>query len=167
MSPHRIARRTSSKRVTRSRPIPSTQDPTHYYHSMEPIIHLPSHRVIIYTDSSCEYAVLTSYIDRHLLKRYKVTAGKRRDVVNQIMAIPEVFVNKEYLQVAFQNLPPNQPAIPHLPVYSDGLGCSYIPCQYICRGKTSMTDHLKAVHQWVNPHRRGGSLRSRKVRVYL
>ena len=133
---------------------------------MEPFIHLPSHRVIICTDLSCQYAVLTSHIDRHLSKRYKIIPGKRRDIVNQIMAIPGVFVNKEYLQVAFQNPRPKEPAIPHLPVYSDGLACSYTPCQYICRGKTGIVRHCETIHGWVNPYQRGRTAYARPVRDY-
>ena len=133
---------------------------------MEPFIYLSNYRVIIYSDPSCRYAVLPSHVDRHLLKRHRVSAGKRRDIVNKIMTIPEVFVSEEHLEMRFQNPEPNQPAIPQLPVYSDGFACSYIPCRYVCRGKTGIIRHCESVHEWVNPYKCGRAARGRQPRDY-
>ncbi len=50
-------------------------------------------------------------------------------------------------------------------MYSDGLGCSYPPCPFICRSRRHIVDHYNKEHQWINPQKRGGSLRSRQAKV--
>lgn len=131
---------------------------------MEPFVHLPQYQVMICSDKSCRYAVLPSHADQHLWKRHRVLGGKRRAIIDHIMAVPNLMMNEEHLNSDFQNPEPAQPAISHLPVYADGLGCSYIPCRYVCRGKTGITRHYKTVHGWTNPYRRGGAVSSRKAR---
>ncbi len=132
---------------------------------MEPFIHLPIYRVIICSDSSCRYAVLPSNVDTHLRVQHRMSAGKRRDIVHQIMSAPDLIVDKEHLDVVFRNPESNQPAVPQLPVHSDGFRCTFAPCPYTCRGKSGIIGHCETVHGWVNPYRRGGSVQSRKART--
>ena len=70
---------------------------------MDLFVYLLNYRIIVCSDSSYRYAVLPSHIDRHLFKRHKVSAGKRRDIVNYIMSVPNLFVNEEHLELAFTN----------------------------------------------------------------
>ena len=82
------------------------------------------------------------------------------------MAIPNVIVNEEHLESTFRVPQPDEPPVPHLPVYSDGLGCPFPPCQYVCRSKRWIEQHCSIRHDWVNPNKRGGSLRQRRAHIY-
>ena len=134
---------------------------------MEPFVHLASHRIVVYTDPLYQYAVLPSSIDTHLRAQHRMSVGKRRDITNHIMSIPNLIMNEQYLGLIEPNPQPRQPAIPQIPVHSDGLGCSYIPYPFICRSRRYIVDHYHKEHQWINPQKRGGSLRSRQAKIDL
>ena len=134
---------------------------------MESFVHLRDYRAVICTHTSCRYAVLPSNIDTHLRAQHRMSVGLRREIIAHIMSIPSLIVNEEHLGlVNSPNPPPRQPAIPHLPVYSDGLGCSYIPCPYVCRSRDGVIKHCESVHGWVNPYKRGRVRGSRPAREY-
>jgi hypothetical protein len=42
--------------------------------------------------------------------------------------------------------PPEHPALPHLPVHCDALGCQVPGCNYICCTKNTMSNHYSEVH---------------------
>ena len=69
-------------------------------------------------------------------------------------------------QAEFQNPAPNELPIPQLPVYTDGLACSYRACPYVCRNRDGIIKHCESVHEWVNPYKRRRSGRSRQARDY-
>ncbi len=79
---------------------------------MEPLIHLPTYRVIICSDSSCRYAVLPSNVNTHLRIRHRVSAGKRRDIISHILSIPNLIVDEEHLGVIYRNPQPDQAPVP-------------------------------------------------------
>ena len=133
---------------------------------MDPFVYLPNYRVVVCSDPLCRYAVLPTYTHSHLRDRHQVSVGKRRDIVNQIMAIPDIIVNKEHLESIFRVPQPDEPPVPHLPVYLDGLGCPFPACQYVCRSKRGIEEHCSIRHNWVNPNKRGGSLRQRRAHIY-
>ena len=92
---------------------------------MDPFVYLPNYRVVVYSDPLYRYAVLPTYTHSHLRDRYQVLVGKRRDIVNQIMAIPDIIVNKEHLESVFRVPQLDKPPVPYLLVYLDGLGCPF------------------------------------------
>ena len=133
---------------------------------MEPFDHLPDHRIVICTVLSCRYAVLPSNIDTHLRVQHQISVAKRRDIIHYIKAIPNIIMDQTQLQTEYQNPTPNESPIPQLPVYTDGLACNYRACPYVYRGRNNIIRHCESVHGWVNPYKRGGSLRNRQNRVY-
>ena len=78
---------------------------------MELFIYLTSQRVVICTDSSCRYAVLSSNINIYLRVQYRMLVGKRREIINYIISIPNLIINEEYLKLINLNLLLNHPAI--------------------------------------------------------
>ena len=95
---------------------------------MDPFIYLPNYQVVVYSNPSCRYAVLPTHTHSYLRDRHQVSVGKRRDIVNQIMAIPDLIVNEEHLESVFRIPQPDEPPVPHLPIYLDGLGCPFSAC---------------------------------------
>ena len=95
---------------------------------MDPFVYLPNYRVVVCSDPLYRYAVLPTYTYSHLRDYYQVSAGKRRDIVNQIIAIPDIIVNEEHLESVFRVPRLDEPPVPYLPVYLDGLGCPFPAC---------------------------------------
>ena len=83
--------------------IPSIHHPNHR-RTIEPFTHLASQRVVVYTDPSCRYAVLPSNINIYLRAQYRMSAGKRRDIIYYIISIPGLIVSEEHLESVNPNL---------------------------------------------------------------
>ena len=128
---------------------------------MESFIHYPQYRLI--KCPTCPYTVLPREVETHLAsKKHGVSAYKRREIMTQIMKIPDLIQDQGQLEREFQTPAPGQNAVAGLPIYSDGVRCLFEPCAFVCRASrtnTGIKEHCRDQHQWVNPYGRGGSMR--------
>jgi len=132
---------------------------------MEPFIHKPEYRVII--SQSCQYAVLPSEVDIYLAReKHKISGPKRRVIEVAVMAASKLIYNEEQLQEDFIIPQPDQAPIAGIPVYSNGLACTFNSCRFVCRNKKHISENCQGEHLWVNPYPRGGSIRQRRSHTY-
>ena len=132
---------------------------------MEPLIHIAQHRIIIC--SRCGYAIVPTQIPAYLTgPKHQITVYKRRVMMAQVNAISGLITNQHELKSELQIPEPQHPLIPELSIYANGLGCRYQRCRFICRDKAVIQRHYRENHGWVNPYRRGSSLRQRQDHIY-
>ncbi|KAL5344188.1 hypothetical protein ACLOAV_010850 [Pseudogymnoascus australis] len=103
----------------------------------------------------CCYAIVPKAIRAHLRTYYRddITPEQAREHVEACLARPAR--RPELVQRLV--IPPLTPPIPYLRLYLDGIACCLCqaPSQpYVCRGATSMREHLKQSHQWQSGSKR-------------
>jgi hypothetical protein len=105
--------------------------------------------------------------DHHFSTLHKLPSATRKAIQSRsLIQDPDIIRNTQQLQERFQ-YPIYEAPIPHIPVYSDGLGCEEKqedgePCRYICRTESGIKQHYRKEHGWQNPQSRGGSQAQRR-----
>lgn len=95
--------------------------PLHPAKAMEPFIHLLPYPFVICAE--CGFACIADKVHTHLRPRHRhVIATRRSAIAAAVQAIPGILRNQIELQ-GFQLPPPDAKAIPHIPVFEDGLRC--------------------------------------------
>ena len=105
----------------------------------------------------CKFALIPSRINTHFSGRpYQLNPGLRRQIEIDISHIDDLVKTPSEIEAKIQSFLEtfdNTYSIPELAIYSDGLACSY--CSFISRSRVPIQEHLKDIHDWENPRKRG------------
>ena len=130
-------------------------------------MHISQTFVLLYVEHA-QHAVLPTQIHSHLAgPRHDISPQQRCIMKDNVIAhTHNLITSKQELQDQLTIPNPNQPPFPEIPIYVNGLACTKDGCQFLCRQSKHMASHYQSVHHWLNPYRRGGSLRSRQNHQY-
>jgi superfamily II DNA helicase RecQ len=103
----------------------------------------------------CQFAVSPASIRGHIQSKHKtVTKSQCAHIVAFIGGLSQVAQKPEHVKYPDAN----SPAIPGIPVYTNGLRCVFEnqsqECNYTCRDRSTMQRHCKT-HNYKNPRGRG------------
>lgn len=134
---------------------------------MELIEYLPHFRVVVC--KKCRIGVLmNSQFDTHFKRRHQVASMTRRAMKEMILRQhPQSIQNERLLEEQFQ-YPIRQAPLPRITTHEDGFACNMAdkadqPCPYVCQSLTSIKDHCREEHGWINPQPSGGSINQRRA----
>ena len=113
---------------------------------MNPFIHLPKYRVIVYTGPKCKYDVLPIHVDSHLgSSHHNYDKEQREQVIQRIGQIQGLIQDAKGLEL-FEFPKLSTPAVPELrAVMLDRLQCRL--CSYIYQNEQRMQAHCKNTYK--------------------
>ena len=113
---------------------------------MNPFIHLPDYRIIVYTGPKCKYAILPIHVDSHLSdSRHNYNKEQREQVIQEISQIKGLIQDKRGLE-SFTFPQPSSPAIPELKAAKPNrFKCQL--CKYVICHRQLIQDHCQKVHK--------------------
>jgi hypothetical protein len=121
------------------------------------------HKILIC--KGCQYAIISSHFKTHLQVYHpRLTLQQRRDFVQELEGASNIA--KTHEDVIYPS--PTDPPAESLPVYLDGLKCTWtshtgVICVYLCRTLRLMREHCKQSHGWINQQKRGGDIRTKQA----
>ena len=129
--------------------------------------HVPENKMMICWQA-CHIGVVPDRVETHLASFHKnIHAAQRKAIVNVVWGLPDLAWRPS--EVILPN--PNTEPIEDLDVYHDGLVCTFErheggQCLQILRERSGLQKHSRNLHNWLNPHNRGGDVRNRSQDAY-
>ena len=122
----------------------------------------PRHRVLICR--SCQYAIVPAHFKTHLQVLHpRLSLQQRRNFTQEVESASDIA--RAHEDVVYPS--PTDPPVDSLPVYFDGLRCTWVSntdvCPYVCRTLRLMREHCKQKHGWVNQQKRGGDTQAKQL----
>ena len=109
----------------------------------------------------CKYSVLSKGLDYHFQKPpHKLPKEERSRILKELDNHSTLVQNREGVREV--EIPSSFPYFfPDLALYSDGLGCQ--ECSYYTRNIISIQSHFSDIHSWINPRKKGRTLKDSKL----
>jgi len=97
--------------------------------------HIPQHRIVIY--KKCRYSIPPAQVNGHVQSQHPtISKDNRHSIVRSVAALSNIAHSPQEVRLPQQGQKP----IPGLPIFHDGLRCTYTLyrdiCNYVCRDLT-------------------------------
>jgi hypothetical protein len=123
--------------------------------------HLPQYCIVVCVN--CRTAVVPDHIAAHLQRNHKSVSKKEQQQAQSYVDGLEN-IARNIANVQFPR--PEEPPCKEIPVYQDGLRCTWEDengqeCQYVVSTKRMMQTHCSKAHHWQNEQKRGGNMKQK------
>ena len=112
----------------------------------------------------CRFAIVPDQVAQHMKNHHPSHPSRSRPVLQKAIERLQDIAHRSQ-DVKYP--PPDHRSIPGLPIYKDGLKCTYTNpsnstiCGYICQSESAMKLHCRGRHGWKSSKTRGGSKKQR------
>lgn len=138
-----------------------------YRYTMELVGYIPRWDIVVC--KKCQLGILMNgQFETHFRRKHNILKLTRQIMRDQIrQQHPHAVESEQKLVEQFQ-YPIRGRSLVDIPTFMDGLACSMVdkasqPCTYVCQSLTSMKDHCREEHGWINPQSSGGSIDRRQA----
>ena len=131
---------------------------------MDNFIQNSQYRILIC--KSCQIAVFPIEMARHLKDHHHQDRKECQAIAREAQNLVIVIQSPQQWALEGVYPRPNASAVFGLKVHQDGFQCLTPGCCFVGRNITSIKEHCRTAHCWVNPYGKGGSKASRQSHKY-